>query len=117
MFSLPRLKRRRCVTGHRWISAVAIQRNHKLEQMAEDRIHIYGKPTTQQLIQGHYRINWMKRVLVIGATGNVGRQVVSQLTTTGAQVRAMTRKPDAARLPPQVEVMRGDLTFPDTLDR
>jgi uncharacterized protein YbjT (DUF2867 family) len=58
----------------------------------------------------------MKRVLVIGSTGNVGRKVVSQLTTTGVQVRAMTRKPDAARLPPQVEVMRGDLSFPDTLD-
>src|SRR5262245_41841008 len=56
------------------------------------------------------------RVLVIGATGNVGRQVVAQLASTGAQVRAMTRKPDAADLPPQIEVMRGDLTFPDTLD-
>jgi len=27
----------------------------------------------------------------------------------------MTRKPDATMLPPQVEVMRGDLTVPDTL--
>lgn len=59
----------------------------------------------------------MDRVLVIGATGKIGGQVVSQLASTGAQVRAMTRKPDAAGLPPQIEVMRGDLTFPDTLDR
>jgi uncharacterized protein YbjT (DUF2867 family) len=59
----------------------------------------------------------MNRVLVIGATGNVGRQVVSQLTTTGTPVRAMTRNPDAAHLPPQVEVMRGDLSFPETLER
>jgi uncharacterized protein YbjT (DUF2867 family) len=59
----------------------------------------------------------MYRVLVIGATGNVGRQVVTQLASTGAQVRAMTRKPDAAGLPPQIEVIRGDLTVPDTLDR
>src|SRR5438874_11656253 len=29
----------------------------------------------------------------------------------------MTRNPDAARLPPQVEVMRGDLTVPESLDR
>src|SRR5262249_44576849 len=58
----------------------------------------------------------MDRVLVIGATGNIGRQVVSQLASTGTQVRAMTRKPDAAGLPPQIEVMRGDLTVPDTLD-
>jgi uncharacterized protein YbjT (DUF2867 family) len=28
----------------------------------------------------------------------------------------MTRNPDAARLPPQVEVVRGDLTVPETLD-
>lgn len=59
----------------------------------------------------------MDRVLVIGATGNIGRQVVSQLASAGAQVRAMTRKPDAAGLPTQIEVMRGDLTFPDTLDK
>jgi len=58
----------------------------------------------------------MNRILVIGATGNVGRQVVSQLLSAGAQVRAMTRNPDSARLPPQVEMMRGDLTVPETLD-
>lgn len=59
----------------------------------------------------------MKRTLVIGATGNIGRQVVSQLAARGAQVRALTRNPDTAGLPPQVEVMRGDLTVPATLDR
>jgi uncharacterized protein YbjT (DUF2867 family) len=59
----------------------------------------------------------MNRTLVIGATGNVGRQVLSQLPASGAQVRALTRNPDAARLPPQVEVVRGDLTLPETLDR
>jgi uncharacterized protein YbjT (DUF2867 family) len=58
----------------------------------------------------------MNRILVIGATGTVGRHVVSQLADTGAQVRAMSREPDAAGLPPQVEVMRGDLTLPETLD-
>src|SRR5437660_4554555 len=58
----------------------------------------------------------MNRILVIGGTGTVGRQVVSRLAATGARVRAMARNPDAARLPPQVEVVRGDLTFPETLD-
>lgn len=58
----------------------------------------------------------MNRILVIGATGNIGRQVVSQLSATGAQVRAMTRNPEAAGLPAGVEVMRGDLTLPETLD-
>jgi hypothetical protein len=51
------------------------------------------------------------RILVIGATGNVGRRVVPQLATTDQQVRALTRKPHVARLPPQVEVVQGDLTL------
>lgn len=59
----------------------------------------------------------MNRILVIGSTGNVGREVVVQLAETGARFRAMTRNPDAAGLPPKVEVVRGDLTVPDTLDR
>ena len=59
----------------------------------------------------------MNRILVIGGTGNVGRQVVYQLAATGARFRAMTRNPDAAGLPPQVEAVRGDLTVPETLDR
>jgi uncharacterized protein YbjT (DUF2867 family) len=59
----------------------------------------------------------MNRILVIGGTGNVGRQVVDQLRGTGARFRVMARSPDATGLPPQVEVVRGDLTVPDTLDR
>jgi uncharacterized protein YbjT (DUF2867 family) len=58
----------------------------------------------------------MNRILVIGATGNVGRSVVTQLTACGARVRAMVRDPDTAALPPQVEVLRGDLTVPETLN-
>ena len=59
----------------------------------------------------------MKPILVTGATGTVGRQVVSQLVAAGARVRAMTRNPDSADLPPEVEVVRADLTIPETLDR
>ena len=59
----------------------------------------------------------MKRILVIGGTGNVGRQVVRQLAATGARFRVMTRNPDTATVPPHVEVVRGDLTVPETLDR
>jgi uncharacterized protein YbjT (DUF2867 family) len=59
----------------------------------------------------------MNRILVIGATGNVGRHVVDQLAATGAEFRAMTRNPDAASLPSQVEVVRGDLDVPESLDR
>jgi len=52
----------------------------------------------------------------MGATGTVGRQVVSQLLPTGVQVRALTRNPDAAGLPPEVEAVRGDLTVPESLE-
>lgn len=58
----------------------------------------------------------MKRILVIGATGNIGRLVVAQSTAAGAGVRAMVRTPESAAMPPAVEVMRGDLTLPETLD-
>ena len=57
----------------------------------------------------------MNRILVIGGTGNIGRHVVTHLTSTAAQVRALVRNP-AAALPPQVEIVRGDLTDPATLD-
>jgi uncharacterized protein YbjT (DUF2867 family) len=56
-----------------------------------------------------------KPILVTGATGRVGRHVVSQLLAEGARVRALTRTPDGAGLPPEVEVVRGDLTIPETL--
>jgi uncharacterized protein YbjT (DUF2867 family) len=58
----------------------------------------------------------MNHILVIGGTGTIGRQVLSQLVAVHAQVRAMVRNPDGARLPPQVKVVRGDLTVPGSLD-
>lgn len=58
----------------------------------------------------------MKRILVTGATGTVGRQVVEQLLATEVRVRALTRDLSSANLPAEVEVMRGDLTVPATLD-
>ncbi|MFI6587244.1 NAD(P)H-binding protein [Embleya sp. NPDC050493] len=54
-------------------------------------------------------------ILVTGATGNVGRQVVGQLRAAGVPVRALARRPEAAGLPPEVEVAAGDLAEPDTL--
>jgi uncharacterized protein YbjT (DUF2867 family) len=58
----------------------------------------------------------MKRILVTGATGNVGRQVVAQLSATGCRIRALSRNPQSANLPKDVEVVRGDLAVPGTLD-
>jgi uncharacterized protein YbjT (DUF2867 family) len=55
-------------------------------------------------------------VLVVGATGNVGRHVVGALRAIGAPVRALTRRPEAAGLPADVEVIAGDLTAPESLD-
>jgi uncharacterized protein YbjT (DUF2867 family) len=58
----------------------------------------------------------MSTILVTGATGNVGRHVVSQLAGAGLEVRALVRDPERARLPEHVEVVRGDLSAPETLE-
>jgi uncharacterized protein YbjT (DUF2867 family) len=55
-------------------------------------------------------------ILIIGATGRVGRLVVDQLVSAGASVRALTRRPEVAELPTAVEVVRGDLTVPESLE-
>jgi uncharacterized protein YbjT (DUF2867 family) len=56
-------------------------------------------------------------ILVIGATGTVGRFVVRQLTARGEQVRALVRDPGAARqrLGDRVQYVVGDLDRPATL--
>jgi uncharacterized protein YbjT (DUF2867 family) len=54
-------------------------------------------------------------ILVTGATGTVGRQIVAQLAECGHPVRALTRNPAAARVPAGVEVAYGDLAAPQTL--
>ena len=46
-----------------------------------------------------------KRVLVTGATGTVGSEVVRFLVEAKVKVRAMTRDPSKAKLPPGVEVV------------
>jgi uncharacterized protein YbjT (DUF2867 family) len=57
----------------------------------------------------------MSKILVTGATGNVGRHVVTQLAEAGLPVRALVRDPERARLPEGVEVVKGDLMAPETL--
>jgi len=54
-------------------------------------------------------------ILVTGATGNVGRNVVEQLVHRGAEVRALVRDPVKANLPAGVEVVQGDLLDVDAL--
>lgn len=54
-------------------------------------------------------------ILVIGATGRVGRHVVDQLVNRGAAVRVLTRDPAKADFPTEVEVAQGDLLDIDAL--
>jgi uncharacterized protein YbjT (DUF2867 family) len=54
-------------------------------------------------------------ILVTGATGTVGREVVAQLLVVGAKVRALTRNPSGAQLDRQVELVAGDLNQPETI--
>jgi nucleoside-diphosphate-sugar epimerase len=56
------------------------------------------------------------KVLVTGATGNVGRYVTTRLLADGMAVRALCRS-ESNPLPREVEVTRGDLTVPRTLER
>jgi uncharacterized protein YbjT (DUF2867 family) len=46
-------------------------------------------------------------VLVIGATGRIGRAVVAELVAAGEPVRALARRPSAAGLPAAVEASSG----------
>jgi uncharacterized protein YbjT (DUF2867 family) len=54
-------------------------------------------------------------ILVTGATGQVGRQVIQQLVSRGADVRALVRAPAKADLPAGVEIAKGDLLDVDSL--
>jgi uncharacterized protein YbjT (DUF2867 family) len=53
--------------------------------------------------------------LVTGATGHVGRSLVHQLIYVGEDVRALTRRPEAAGFPSGVQVLAGHLAQPRTV--
>jgi len=54
-------------------------------------------------------------ILVTGATGTIGRQVVQHLTQRGADIRALVRTPATANLPAAVELVQGDMLDVDAL--
>jgi NADH dehydrogenase len=58
-------------------------------------------------------------ILIVGATGVLGREVARQLLAAGHKVRAMTRAPDKAEDLKQLgaEVVQGDLIDPASLGR
>ncbi|MFD3583726.1 SDR family oxidoreductase [Streptomyces sp. NPDC058683] len=55
-------------------------------------------------------------ILVTGATGTIGSDVVRQLAERGTKVRALTRDPAKARVPAGLEVVRGDYGDPASLE-
>jgi uncharacterized protein YbjT (DUF2867 family) len=59
----------------------------------------------------------MPAFLVTGATGTVGSALVRLLAARGATVRAMSRHPERADLPPGVEPYAGDLNDPGAVDK
>ena len=54
-------------------------------------------------------------ILVIGATGRVGRHVVEQLVSRSAKVRILTRDASKADVPIDVEVVQGEILDLDSL--
>lgn len=56
------------------------------------------------------------RILVTGAGGNIGREIVTQLRDANVPFRALTRDPAKAAFPDGIDVVHGDLTAPETLD-
>ena len=55
-------------------------------------------------------------VLVVGATGSIGRLVVEEALRQGHVVRALVRTPDkASQLPHEAQIVLGDVTRADTL--
>ncbi|WP_028623159.1 SDR family oxidoreductase [Pseudomonas sp. Ant30-3] len=56
-------------------------------------------------------------ILVTGATGRVGRQVVEQLLKRHAAVRVLVRDSSKADFPPQVDVVQGEMMDIDSLRR
>jgi uncharacterized protein YbjT (DUF2867 family) len=54
-------------------------------------------------------------VLITGATGNVGREVVKLILDEGGHVAAVSRNPAAASLPAKARVIKGDPSQPQSL--
>ena len=54
-------------------------------------------------------------ILVTGATGRIGRQVVDQLVKRGADVRVLVREPAKADFPKSVHVAQGEMLDLDSL--
>src|SRR5260370_40354063 len=56
-------------------------------------------------------------ILVTGATGNIGREVVNLLVSSGKKVVVVTRNPAIAALPDGAHVVESDPSHPQTLTK
>lgn len=56
-------------------------------------------------------------ILVVGATGSLGRKITAELVTRGENVRALVRPGKSASLPDGTSVVRGDVLDRDSLER
>lgn len=52
-------------------------------------------------------------ILITGATGNVGCEIVKQLHGSGHQIRVVSRNPSKVLWPADVEIIKGDLSVPE----
>ncbi len=57
----------------------------------------------------------MGKILVTGATGNIGKFLVDKLVEDGHSVKAFTRNPEKANLNSNIEICKGDLTNKDEI--
>jgi uncharacterized protein YbjT (DUF2867 family) len=57
------------------------------------------------------------KLLIVGATGGTGRQLVAQALERGHQVTALVRKPPRAEPRPGLTSVMGDVLDPGSLDR
>lgn len=55
-------------------------------------------------------------ILITGASGNVGKEVLKQAAAAGLRVRAAYQSPASANVPPDVEAVRVDFNEPQTLE-
>src|SRR5262245_61261733 len=59
-----------------------------------------------------------KQILIVGATGTIGSELVKQLTATGRRFRALVRsEAKATSLPSLADAVIGDLLAPGTIAR
>jgi nucleoside-diphosphate-sugar epimerase len=60
----------------------------------------------------------IRRVLIVGASGGTGRELVAQALARGLSVRALVRRPESLALQhPQLEIVSGDVLDPAAVAR